>query len=114
MNFFKTSLFFTITLVTSLSTRINPVFASTLVPFSSSTRYGNAGANENLELSTLSARDVNLLSKDLNFKLPIGTEGSAVKFTNLLQGQSYLLNGHSPLKKIEVKIFFISLMVPTS
>jgi hypothetical protein len=90
MNFFKTSLFFTITLVTSLSTRINPVFASTLVPFSSSTRYGNAGANENLELSTLSARDVNLLSKDLNFKLPIGTEGSAVKFTNLLQGQSYL------------------------
>ncbi|BAZ18735.1 hypothetical protein NIES4071_106200 (plasmid) [Calothrix sp. NIES-4071] len=92
MNFFKTSLFFTITAITSLSTLINPVFASTLVSFSSSIRYGNAGANENLELSTLNARDVNLLSKDLNLKLSIGTEGSAVKFTNLTIGNSYVFD----------------------
>lgn len=92
MNFLKTSLFFTITAITSLSTLINPVFASTIVPFSSSIRYGNAGANENLELSTLNARDVSLLSKDLNIKLPIGTEGSAVKFTNLIIGNSYLFD----------------------
>lgn len=92
MNFLKTSLFFTISAITSLSTLINPVFASTIVPFSSSIRYGNAGANENLELSTLNARDVSLLSKDLNIKLPIGTEGSAVKFTNLIIGNSYLFD----------------------
>lgn len=91
MNFLKASLIFTISTITSLSTLINPVSASTLVSFSSGIRYGSAGANEKLELSTLSARDVNLLNKDLNIKLPIGTEGSAIKFTNLLQGNSYLL-----------------------
>lgn len=81
----------------SLSTLIYPAFGTTLisssktiVPFSSGVRYGNAGANENLELSTLNARDVSLLNKDLNIKLPIGTEGSAAKFTNLTKGESYL------------------------
>ncbi|MBW4600676.1 MAG: hypothetical protein KME29_14035 [Calothrix sp. FI2-JRJ7] len=92
MNFLKASLIFTISSIASLSTLVNPVFAGTLVPFSSGIRYGNAGANERLELSTASARDVSLLSRDLNFKLPLGTEGSAIKFTNLTQGNSYLFD----------------------
>lgn len=92
MFFNKFALTLTITSIASLRTLICPVSAATLVPFSSGIRYGNAGANEKLELSTLNARDVSLLNKDLNLKLPFGTEGSAIKFTNLIKGQSYLFD----------------------